>query len=88
MSASRAEAWTSKYRVQGHEVADVTVGQLLLAEQLTEELEQASDGVVVALHAGGTRPEVRRDLHEQVDVPGEHRIDLDEVSSSVMSSQA
>ena len=60
-------------------VADLAVGQLLGAEQLAQELQQAADGVVVALGAGRARAQVRGDLHEQIHVAGEHGIDLDEV---------
>jgi hypothetical protein len=59
--------------------APTSARQLLLAEQLAEELEQAADRVVVALGARRVRAQVGGDLHEQVHLPRQHRVDLDEV---------
>ena len=53
--------------VEGHERAGRPVGELLVAEELAEELEQAADRLVVALGPGRAGAQGGGDLQDQVD---------------------
>jgi hypothetical protein len=57
--------------VEGDQRADLLVGELLAAKQLTEQLQEAADRLVVALGAGRAGPQGGGDPHDQVDVVGE-----------------
>ena len=65
--------------VERHERAHLHVGELPVAEELAEELEQPADRLVVPLRPGGAGAQGARDLEEQIDVPREHRVHLDEL---------
>ncbi len=65
--------------IEGHQVAHLALAELLLAEQLAEKLQKAADGVVVALRAGRARAQVRGDVHQQLYLARQHRVDLEEV---------
>ena len=65
--------------VERHERADLHVGELAVAEEFAEELEQPADRLVVPLRPCRPGAERGRDLEEQVDVPREHRVHLDKL---------
>jgi hypothetical protein len=65
--------------VEGDERADGLVGQRLLAEELAEELQEAADRLIVALRARRAGAQRARDLEDEVDLPRQHRVDLDEL---------
>jgi hypothetical protein len=65
--------------VEGDQVAGRPVGKALVAEELAEDLEQAADRLVVALGPGRPGPQCGGDRQDQVDLPGEHRVDLGEL---------
>jgi hypothetical protein len=66
--------------VEGDQAPTGLVGEALAAEQLAEELEETADRLVVTLGALAER--VRMALvisQDEVDVPREQRVDLDEL---------
>jgi len=65
--------------LEGEQVPQGPAPQLLLAEDLAQQLQQAPDRLVVPLHAAGAHPQAGGDLHQQVHVAREHGIDLQEV---------
>jgi len=65
--------------VEGDQCADRLVGELMAAKQLTEQLQEPADRLVIAPGGGRAGPQGSGDPHDQVDVIGEERIDLDEV---------
>jgi hypothetical protein len=64
---------------QGDQGPGVGVGEVLAAEELAEELQEAADGLVVTLGAGGAQAQGRGDAQDEINVPGEEGVDLGEV---------
>jgi hypothetical protein len=74
--------------VEGDQGADGLVGEGAVAEELAEELEQAADGLVVALGALGAQAQGAGDLEDEVDLAGEEGVDLDELfGGGVLSAE-
>jgi hypothetical protein len=65
--------------IEAHETADRRIRQLLPSEQLTQQLQQAADRLVVPLGATGAGADHRCDPHDQLDLPRQQRVHIHEL---------
>ena len=55
------------------------IPQLQLSKQFPQQLQQAANGVVITLGPHRPSAQVSGDLHQQIHIPRQHRVDLHEV---------
>src|SRR5262249_24537756 len=65
--------------LQGHEHPRLLVRQPLGAKQLAQQLQQATDRLVVALRPRRASTQGASNLEDQVDVPWQHRVDVHKI---------